>query len=247
MTCLDLANAFGSIHHATLKQLLQSLPIPPNLRAILTAIYSNTGTEFALGTESVTVQLTAGVRQGDALSTTIFNLAIEPLLRKALKGSGFLALGVSVKATAYADDIALISSGPQDLQDTLNEVVDIARTLGLTFNAAKCACLFLKYGKHATQLIQLDSTVLRCLGPNETESYLGIPIGCKLRFRLPTDMVGDLDKIASSLLAPQQKLEVYRSHLLPSLSHHLVSGRASKDYKTQRITTIDTECRKFLG
>ena len=89
MTCLDLANAFGSIHHATLKQLLQSLPIPPNLRAILTAIYSNTGTEFALGTESVTVQLTAGVRQGDALSTTIFNLAIEPLLRKAPKGSGF--------------------------------------------------------------------------------------------------------------------------------------------------------------
>lgn len=135
MAWLDLVNALWSIHHATLKQLLQSLPIPPNLRAILTAIYSNTGTGFALGTESVTVQLTAGVRQGDALSTTIFNLAIEPLLRKALKGSGFLALGVSVKATAYADDIALISSGPQDLQDTLNEVVGIARTLGLTFNA----------------------------------------------------------------------------------------------------------------
>ena len=131
MAWLDLVNALWSIHHATLKQLLQSLPIPPNL----TAIYSNTGTGFALGTESVTVQLTAGVRQGDALSTTIFNLAIEPLLRKALKGSGFLALGVSVKATAYADDIALISSGPQDLQDTLNEVVGIARTLGLTFNA----------------------------------------------------------------------------------------------------------------
>ena len=56
-------------------------------------------------------------------------------------------------------------------------------------------------------------------------------------------MVGDLDKIASSLLAPQQKLEVYPSHLLPSLSHHLASGRVSKD----SITMIDTECRKFLG
>jgi len=102
----------------------------------------------------VTVQLTAGVRQGDALSTTVFNQAVEPLLRKALKGSDFLGLGVIVKATACADDIALISSGPQDLQETLNEVVDIARTLRLEFNAAKCACLFPKNGKHARHLMK---------------------------------------------------------------------------------------------
>ncbi|KZR96869.1 Uncharacterized protein APZ42_008555, partial [Daphnia magna] len=46
-----------------------------------------------------------------------------------------------------------------------------------------------------------------------------------------------------SHLAPWQKLEIFRSHLLPSLSHHLASGRVLKDCLTQ----LDTECRKFLG
>ena len=93
--------------------------------------------------------------------------------------------------------------------------------------------------KHA-----LNAVTLRCLGPNESESYLGILIGCKLRFRVPEDIVGDMNKIANSPLpAPQQKLEVYRSHLLPSLSHHLASGRVLKD----SLTVLDTECRKFLG
>ena len=243
MAWLDLANAFGSIHHAILKQLLQSLPIPANLQKILMDTYSENKTEFALGDDRVSVQLTAGVRQGDALSTTIFNLAVEPLIRKATSGNGFSALGVNVKATAYADDIALISSGPQELQATLSEVVATARTLGLEFNPAKCACLFLKNGKHANQKMTLNAVTLRCLEPNESESYLGIPIGCKLRFRVPEDIVGDMDKIASSLLAPYQKLEVYRSHLLPSLSHHLASGRVLKD----SLTVLDTECRKFLG
>ena len=243
MAWLDLANAFGSIHHAILKQLLLSLPIPANLQKILTDTYTDNSTSFALGNEAVAIQLSAGVRQGDALSTTIFNLAVEPLLRKAMGGSGFLALGVSVKATAYADDIALVASGPQELQETIDEVVVTARTLGLFFNAGKCASLFLKQGKHSTEAVSINAASVRCLGPNDTEKYLGIPMGCKLRFRVPENMVGDLDKIASSHLAPYQKLEVFRSHLLPSLSHHLASGRVMKD----TLTVLDGECRKFMG
>ena len=85
MAWLDLANAFGSIHHHFLKQLLLSLPIPAKLRRILDLTYSDNRTVFALGSDTVTIQLTAGVRQGDALSATIFNLAVEPLLRKQLE------------------------------------------------------------------------------------------------------------------------------------------------------------------
>ena len=189
------------------------------------------------------IQLSTGVRQGDALSSTIFNLAVEPLLRQAAGANGFTALGVSVKATAYADDIALVATGPQELQGTIDEVVRSARILGMNFNAGKCASLFLKNGKHSTEEVRINIQPVRCLGPNDTEEYLGIPMGCKLRFRLPENMVGDLDKIASSHLAPYQKLEVLRCHLIPSLSHHLASGRVLKD----TLTTLDVECRKFMG
>ena len=40
---------------------------------------------------------------------------------------------------------------------------------------------------------------------------------------------GSLDKVTDSRLVPWQKVEVYRSHLFPSLSRHVPSGRALKD------------------
>jgi hypothetical protein len=80
------------------------------------------------------------------------------------------------------------------------------------------------------------------MGPDDQEIYLGTSIGAKLQFRPPDEIVSHLDKI-ESLLAPWQKLEVFRSHLLPSLSHHLASGRVLKG----ALATLDIECRKFLG
>ena len=58
-------------------ELFASLPIPSDLRRLLLDIYSNNIME------SVVIRPSTGVRQGDALSTTIFNLAAEPLLRAA--------------------------------------------------------------------------------------------------------------------------------------------------------------------
>jgi hypothetical protein len=51
-----------------------------------------------------------------------------------------------------------------------------------------------------------------------------------------------LIKIGDSGLAPWQKLEVYRSVLLPSLSHHLASGRVEK----RSLYDLDVACRDFL-
>jgi hypothetical protein len=115
--------------------------------------------------------------------------------------------------------------------------------LGLKFNAGKCASLNFNNGKPFKVDLFVDGSPIRCLGPDDQEIYLGTPIGAKLRFRPPNQLVSNLDKIADSLLAPWQKLEVFRSHLLPSLSHHLASGRVLKDV----LTSLDTECRKFLG
>ena len=72
---LDLANAFGSLPHDFLNQLFDSLPVPPVLREILTDIYRENIFQFVVGQELVTIKPTTGVRQGDGLSSIIFNLA----------------------------------------------------------------------------------------------------------------------------------------------------------------------------
>lgn len=73
---LDQANAFGSLPHHFLNQLFCSLPVPPALRSILT----DNEFHFVVGRELVMVKPTSGVRQGDGLSSVIFNLAAEPLV-----------------------------------------------------------------------------------------------------------------------------------------------------------------------
>jgi len=241
---LDLANAFGSIPHEVLGNLFDAIPLPGGLRALLKDVYSGNVLDFVVGPETIPIHPSAGVRQGDPLSCIVFNLAAEPLVRAAKSSSnpGFLACGSFIKATAYADDIAVITSSTDDLQETLDVLSATASTLGLKFNARKCAFMQLKEGKAAEASIFIESEQIRCLGPEEQEPYLGIPIGAKLRFRPSTSMVALMDKVASSLLAPWQKLEILRSNLLPSLAHELASGRVAKE----TLALLDTECAKFL-
>ena len=246
ISLLDLCNAFGSLPHAVFGQLFSSLPIPSDLRRLLHDIYSNNIMEFAVGVESVEIHPSSGVRQGDALSTTIFNLAAEPHLRaaKTRDFQGFETFGHEVKVTAYADDLAVISASHSELQGRLELMGSTASALGLEFNPGKCASIFIKNAK-ATVVndLTINGGRIRCLSEDEQVEYLGVPLGFKLRFRVPSQLVGHMDKIPTSLLSPCQKLEVLRSHLLPSLSHHLATGRTKKI----ELHVLDTECRKFMA
>ena len=63
----------------------------------------------------------------------------------------------------------------------------------------------------------------------EFERFLGIPIGSKLLFNVTTDIHAQLNQLSESGLTPWQKIEDLRSHLIPSLSHELSSGRVMKE------------------
>ena len=59
-------------------------------------MYTNTLWEY----KYVMVQPTSGVRQGDCLSQIIFNLASEPIIRKAIEIAGYDLFGSEAKLTA---------------------------------------------------------------------------------------------------------------------------------------------------
>jgi hypothetical protein len=74
-------------------------------------------------TEGVTneINIQRGVRQGDALSITLFNIALDG----AIKAAG-LNRAITVSATqviAYADDIALITRDKKSLGTALQKLV----------------------------------------------------------------------------------------------------------------------------
>jgi hypothetical protein len=128
---LDFANAFGLLPHDFLHQLFASLPIPTELRDLLSDIYTDSIFQFVVGRELITVHPTSGVRQGDGLSSIIFNLAAEPLIRcaKAPSNSGFPLFCAMLKATAYAKDVSLIGTTPEQLQPILDAMLVVAANL----------------------------------------------------------------------------------------------------------------------
>ena len=61
-------------------------------------------------------------------------------------------------------------------------------------------------------------------------------------FNFTTDIPDQLTQLSDSGLTPWQKIEVLRSHLNPSLSHELSSGRVMKE----SIYDLDKSIKQFL-
>ena len=108
-------------------------------------IYSDNILEFSVGAGTVEIRPTADVRQGDPLSSVIFNISEEPVIRSAntQRNDGYDAFGANVRTTAFADDIAVVGSCQQMV---LTDVESAAGGFGLSFNPSKCVSLVLRGG-----------------------------------------------------------------------------------------------------
>jgi len=78
-----------------------------------------------------------GVRQGCILSPYLLNLVVELLMRTALDGyeGGFRIGGRCIANLQYADDIVLIASSEEELQERVNRLHEAATPMGMKISA----------------------------------------------------------------------------------------------------------------
>ena len=82
---IDYIKAFDCVDHSKLWKILQEMGIPDHLTCLLINLY--TGQEAAIRTRQGTMdwfQIRKGVRQGCILSTCLFNLYAEYIMRNAM-------------------------------------------------------------------------------------------------------------------------------------------------------------------
>jgi hypothetical protein len=77
-----------------------------------------------------------GLRQGDVLSTLLFNLALEKVVRQLPINPGGTILNRQVQVVAYAD-VAIIARNKRALEENFALLEEKARDFGLEVNRSK--------------------------------------------------------------------------------------------------------------
>ena len=149
MCWLDLANAYGCVHHALIQFSLQHYYDPPQFLSILQALYSGlSATIISADWETPLITLEKGVYQGDPLSVVIFNTVMNTLVdtisTRSDLGYQFSRSSRRVNILQYADDTCLVANSPASCQHLL---LWVSKWLGWSEMAAKvpkCQCISLQ-------------------------------------------------------------------------------------------------------
>ncbi|XP_050431103.1 uncharacterized protein LOC126839731 [Adelges cooleyi] len=84
------------------------------------------------------IPVTTGLRQGDALSLILFNIALEKVIREShIEDNGVRLGGCIIGVLAYADDIVLLEESKKNFIEQAGKLLDTAKRVGLEINAKK--------------------------------------------------------------------------------------------------------------
>ena len=146
---LDQEKAYDKILHPYLWQVLEKLEFPERFIRIVQSLYESTETMTMINSElSIPFIICRGVRQGDALSCLLFNIAIEPLaaaIRASPDISGIPIPGTrkSLKIKLFADDTTVFLSESDSIEKLQIILADWCEVSGAKFNIEKTEIILL--------------------------------------------------------------------------------------------------------
>ena len=143
---LDVAKAFDSVSHHAISAVLGRTGLPGEFTNYTAQLYANSTTRFEVeGVRSEPFQVRRGVRQGDPLSSLLFCLVVDEVLRSVPRDVGYEIGGCRINAFAYADDIILVSSTGSGMVAAMRGGGGVSRGLGnrgsRSMHARACVCL----------------------------------------------------------------------------------------------------------
>jgi hypothetical protein len=186
---IDFRKAFDTVWHDGLFYKLQQLGIKGHFLETLRNIYKNT--QCAIKIDDKLTQFfpcKKGVRQGDPLSPTLFNIFLNDLFTELRANN--LCDPVSLddedplNALAYADDIVLLSTSSEGLQKAINITDEYCQRWKLKINHSKTKSMVFSRGN---QKINASFKVNGIKLENVKEfKYLGITVHKKSCSFTPT-------------------------------------------------------------
>jgi hypothetical protein len=141
---LDAQKAFDSVNHNYINAILDRTGLH-NFKPIFQLLYKDLSNDIIInGKIGKGYALGNGVKQGDALSCSLFILAMEPLLRNIARNNTIKALKSRTidytwpKIVGYADDVTIITENSNNsVKQIFHEYERLTNASGLKLNADK--------------------------------------------------------------------------------------------------------------
>jgi endonuclease/exonuclease/phosphatase (EEP) superfamily protein YafD len=160
---LDAQKAFDSVNHDYIAAVLQRCALTnsiPLFRLLYKGLHNNIMINGRIGPG---YNISNGVKQGDALSCSLFVLAIEPVLRNIIANDNIIPLSsprieyIWPKVLGYADDLTIITSNDNRcIEEVFTEYGLFTKASGLKLNADKTEIFTIQGRNHDPDVGQLD-------------------------------------------------------------------------------------------
>jgi len=247
---IDFRKAFDSIVREKLWNILKSYGIPELFVDIIKEMYKGSMSCVINNRQtSEWFPVRTGVRQGCVMSGFLFIIAVDWIMRKTTTGR---KTGLRWKFTTmledldYADDIALLSSKHQHMQEKTNRICKNAENIGLQINTDKTKVLRLNC--RVTNPIEIKGKSVEDV---DTFTYLGAIINktggatedIKHRLSLARNAFAMLNPVWNSTkYSRKTKIRVFNSNVMSVLLY------GAEMWKTNEsdITRLETFQRKCL-
>ena len=257
----DLKNAFGSLPHYVLFSALEWARLPTNVITYIRALYTGASMQVKCA-EGLTgdISITRGVLQGDTLSPVLFLIAMEVVLRylrSSLPKYGIVWDTRETFIKAFADDLTLVTSTPDELQRATNVLHRVLTTMGLRLNVGKCrvqhmAVLNGGYKTHRPRIVA-DGQVIPHIC-NKGSLFLGMTLAPgaqqgKVLFKtLQCKLRKWLGNITESAFDQAAKMWIYNNAIISRLRYVLTVNTGITFNYILRLQKLATnQIRKWLN